>query len=1007
MAAGKAVPIKPNLIAGGSIMRIDFSAGEPVIHERGDAPTASFRPRLIVAGIILFITFVLYHDGVPIYTDFLWFGEVGYRGVFSTIIQAKVTLFLAAAVSFFAVFHGNILLARRISKNSGSAAKQVVGQQIPEVSEFIDKYSGKGILLVSLFFSLWAGRAASVSWQDWLNFVHGKSFHLADPIFGKDVSFYIFQLPFLNTIYEFSLAYVVISGIAAVAVHVLNRAIDSWAGLPEMGAAVRGHILALIAALGIVIAVGTRLGAYDLLTNEHGVFTGASYVDVHYRLLAINLQTLALVAASVLTLASIKAGKDFRWPVLGLGAYAIVSVVFGVVIPAAAEKIQVEPNQLALEKPFIDHNISFTRKGFGLEHVKEVGGFPADLNLNLQKIASNKLTMENVRLWDYDYLGKVYSQSQTIKPYYKFLKTTSEGGKVFDIDIDRYPINGKTRQVMLAAREMDVESLPPSAQTWQNQKLAYTHGYGVVMSPVNRIVEGGPDYFLSGLPVTSSTEAESLKVQQPDIYYGQLSTEAVFVDTAQQEFDYPSTETADSGGKQDHYTNYAGKGGIRIGDAPLARLAFSLHLSDPLMLLQNGFKPQTRILYRREIRERLRTIAPFLQQDRDPYMVVQPDSGKLVWIIDCYTISDRFPYSTAQEMTVNPVNYLTPNYIRNSVKATIDAYDGTVNLYIMDTSDPIAQTYAEIYPGLFKPASALPVALKAHLRYPEDLFHLQRAVYAMYHVEDSRVFYQKEDAWAIPLDPNSVDAAAGQGPQRRMEPYYVIMKLPGLNKADNGSAVQSEEEFVLMSPLAPVNREGQNILGWMCARCDQDHYGELVLYRFPQNVSVAGPNQIAQYINSDRVISPQLTLLRSGGSTATLGNLLVIPVDTSLLYVAPLYVEATSSATRLPQLQKVVVAFGQKVAMEDTLEKALASVFGQAAAPPDNPAAPPGAPTAQSSSLPIPALIQKASEQYDRANDALKKGDFASYGKLIQDMGATLKELKNRANTGKPAANTP
>ena len=985
-------------------MRIDFSAGEPIVHEREEGAHKGLKPRLVILAAAIFILFVLYHDGVPIYTDFLWFGEVGYRGVFSTIIQAKVTLFLAAAISFFALFHGNIVLARKISHSDGSSARRAVENQIPEVGAFIDRYSGKGLLLLSLFFSLWAGRAASVSWQDYLNFGHARPFNISDPVFGKDVSFYIFKLPFLNTLLEFAVAYVVISAIAAVVIHVVNRAIESWAGLPEIPAAVRGHILGLVAMFGLLIAIGTRLGAYDLLTAEHGVFTGASYVDVHYRLLAINLQTLCLIVAAVMTLVSIKTGKDFRWPVLGAGSYLAVSIVFGAIIPAAAEKIQVEPNQLALEGPYIKNNIAFTRKGFGLEHVQEVGGFPADQNLNLQKIAANRLTMENVRLWDYDYLGKVYSQSQTIKPYYKFLKTTAEGGKVFDIDIDRYPINGKSRQVMLAAREMDADSLPPSAQTWQNQKLAYTHGYGVVMSPVNRIVEGAPDYFLSGLPVTSSSEANSIKVQQPDIYYGQLADDAVFVDTAQQEFDYPSTETADSGGKQDHYTSYAGKGGIRIGDAPLARLAFSLHLSDPLMLLQNGFKPQTRILYRREIRSRLRTIAPFLQQDRDPYLVVQPDSGKLVWVIDCYTISDRFPCSTAMEMTVNPVNYLAPNYIRNSVKATIDAYDGTVNLYLMDAQDPIAQTYAEIYPGLLKPASELPTSLKAHLRYPEDLFHLQRAVYAMYHVQDPRVFYQKEDAWAIPLDPNSGDAAAGQAPQRKMEPYYVIMKLPGLKNSNTGAAAPSDEEFVLMSPLAPVNREGQNILGWMCARCDTEHYGELVLYRFPQNVSVAGPNQIAQYINSDRVISPQLTLLRSGGSNASLGNLLVIPVDTSLLYVAPLYVEATGSSTRLPQLQKVVVAFGQKVAMEDTLEKALASIFGQAAPATDVPATSSTTqPGTQTVSGTVPVLIQRASDQYEKANEALKRGDFAAYGKIIQEMGATLKELKGRAATAAPA----
>ncbi len=954
--------------------------------------------RLLIVIAVLFVLFILNHDAVPVYTDYLWFGEVAYRGVFWTIIQTKVSLFFSFGTLFLLIFYPNILIATRLSPIE--ARKDLMDKLGPGWGKSAHKWISRLVLFGSLFLSLWAGRAATTSWQDALNFFHGKMFHIADPLFHNDVSFYIFRLPFLGMLYDFLLTSLVLTSICVILIHVASKAVQTWAGIPDLKPAVRAQILFLIASLSAVLCFGAYLGKFDLLTVENGVFTGAGYVDVHYKLFGMEIQIAILAVTALMCLISIKASKDFRWPVIGAGAWILTSILLGNAIPIAAQKIQVEPNQLALEKQYIQQNIAFTRKGFGLEKVQEVDSFPANLSLTSGQINQNQDTMRNVRLWDYDYLGKVYNQSQTIKPYYKFVKTTAEGTTAYDIDIDRYRIQGKLRQVMLGAREMDTNSLPQSAQTWQNQKLSYTHGYGVVVSPVNRIVEGAPDYFVSGLPLNTSADAQDLKVTQPDIYYGQLSNEAVFVNTAQQEFDYPSTDGASTGGAQDHYSSYTGKGGIRIGDAPLAKLAFSLHLSDPLMLLQNGFKPQTRILYRREIRERLQTIAPFLQQDRDPYLVIEPQTGKLIWIIDCYTQSDKFPYSTPQEINVNPVNYLAPNYIRNSIKATIDAYDGTVSLYLIDKTDPIAQTYSEIYPGLLKPAESMPAGLVQHLRYPEDLFHIQRGVYAMYHVEDPRVFYQKEDAWAVPVDPNA-DQSAPSNQSKRMEPYYVIMRLPDVARnTETDRSFGAREEFLLMSPLAPVNREQQNILGWMCARCDPGHYGELVLYRFPQSTSVSGPNQIVQLINSDRVISPQLSLLRSGGSNATLGNLLVIPVEKSLLYVAPLYVEATNSANKLPQLQKVIVAFGQKVIMEDTLEKALAGMFpteGASPVPTEQLEHPVAQPTGSHATL--KDQINKVNQLYESAQSKLKSGDFAGYGTDIKSLGEAISQLKRSSSS--------
>ena len=971
-----------------------------IIIVEGSGGKPGYRRWLFLAGL-LFIGFLLYHNAVPLYTDWLWFGEVGYRNVFGTVILAKTTLFFLFALVFFVLFYGNAWLARRLAPEN--ADRFLLERFGPAWSKSLTRSIGWILLGVSLFLSLWAGRLGADNWSAGMEFLHGAPFGVKDPIFLNDVGFYVFRLPLLRFCYSFGIGALLLTFLAVVMIHVADRAIETWAGLPDIKRSVRSQLLTLLAALAFMQAFGTYLDRFGLLTNENGLFTGGGYADMHYRLFAFNLQILLLGATGLACLASIGLGRDFRWPVYGVVGWGATILLLGNAVPAIVQKTIVEPNQFDKEQEYIRRNIAFTRQGFGLEEVTQVNSFTADTSLNAAGIRANRDTLDNVRLWDYDYLGKVYSQLQAIKPYYKFSRMMTTGGLEYNIDIDRYPINGKPRQVMLAAREMDNSNLPASAQTWQNQKLAYTHGYGVAMSPVNKIVNGQPDYFISGIPLTASAEAANVKVTRPQIYYGQLDYNYVFVDTEQKEFDYPSTGNGASG-SQDMYTVYQGHGGIRIGDAPLAKWAFSLRLGDALMLLQNGFKPSTRLLFRRDIRERLQTVAPFVQQDHDPYLVVNPDNGRLVWVIDCYTLSDDYPYSTPQEMNVDPIDYIAPNYIRNSIKATIDAYDGDINLYIVDEKDPIAKTYATIFPGLLKPFREMPAGLRAHLRYPEDLFRLQRSVYASYHVDDPRVFYLKEDAWAIPIEPNA-DVAAGNS-KRQMEPYYIITRLPDLPEKQAASATmsnassmpRSEEEFVLMSPLSPINREGQNILGWMCARCDPGHYGQLVLYRFPQSASVAGPTQIVQLINSDRVISPQLSLLRSGGSTASLGNLLVIPVDKSLLYIAPLYIEATNSATKLPQLQKVVVAFDDQVAMEDTLDKALADLFpGEGAPPPTE--TPSGPATPQTGSVsggasPLRSLIEQASAQYDSAQKKLKAGDFAGYGASMKDLERTLGELR-------------
>jgi uncharacterized membrane protein (UPF0182 family) len=995
-----------------------FSDDPEIVLPRRRGPGAQRRPVWPITLGVLFLLFLVVQNAVPMYTDWLWFGEVGYRNVFFTTIATKLLMFFVFGLLFFLIFYTNVRHARNLAPESSERfLAQTLG---PGWGAFVKRGIGWVLAAIALFLSLMAGRYAVDFWPSWLEFTHGVSFGVHDPVFGLDASFYVFRAPFLRFVSDYLFYVLLATAVASIGIHVADRAIETVAGLPNAAPRVKNQVLLLAGCLALIRAFACRLDAYDLLLANNSVFSGAGYTDLHIRLLGLNLQMVLLTLTAVACVAGILRRGDFKWPIITAGAWIASVVVMGLVLPAVVEKAYVEPNQFLAEQQYIARNIRYTRLGFGLQGVRQVNDFPADLSLTSAGLKGNQATLDNVRLWDYDYLSQVYGQLQTIKTYYKFKRATADGSNTDNIDIDRYPIGGTARQVMLAARELDATGV---SQTWQNQRMAYTHGYGVVMSPVNRVVQGGPYYFLQGIPVVNSPEASNIRISQPDIYFGQLDQDYVFVETEQQEFDYPSTQGGGQGGSgQDHYTRYRGRGGIRIGDAPLAKLAFSLRLADPNVLLARGFRPDTRVLFRRDIRERVQAVAPFVQLDGDPYLVVDPDTGRLFWILDCYTLTDRFPYSSAVSLPVAASVTEQPNYIRNSVKATVDAYDGSVKLYIADPADPIVRTYASVFPGLLKPFSAMPAGLKAHLRYPEDLFRMQRAVYAVYHVDDPRVFYLKEDQWAIPTEPNPgsgpspaaaapADVSGGsdsglmapvaaQEPQ--MVPYYVIMRLP---EGTDGPGTTEHEEFLLMSPLAPFKREKQNILGWMCARCDGDRYGQLVLYRFAQSTSVEGPSQVIALANADTTISKELSLLRQGGSNANFGNLLVIPIGHSLLYIAPLYVSATNST--LPQLQRVLVTFGPRVVMEDTLEKALAAIFeGYTPGSPAQPApsATTAAPSAPGRTYTVPAavrdLIMRAGSQYDAAQSRLKAGDFAGYGARIKEMEATLKQLQSEA--GRP-----
>jgi hypothetical protein len=558
-----------------------------------------------------------------------------------------------------------------------------------------------------------------------------------------------------------------------------------------------------------------------------------------------------------------------------LAALVGVAVLGGVVYPGLMQRYRVSPNEIDKEKPYIDFNIRYTRLAYGLDNIEE-REFPAEETLTLQDLRKNEATLKNIRLWDTRPLLATYSQLQEIRTYYKFT----------DIDIDRYRINGEYRQVTLSPRELSSKDLP--SRIWINERLTYTHGYGAVVGPVNRVTrEGLPEFWVKDIPPAASTD---LRISRPELYFSELATDYVFVKTRAKEFDYPA-------GDQNVYTAYEGQGGIPLGSV-WRKLLFAAHLGDIKLLMSNDLTSASRVLLYRNIRERVQRIAPFLRYDDDPYMVISA-AGRIVWLLDGYTVSDWFPYSTA-----------TPglgSYVRNAVKVTVDAYDGTVHFYVADPADPLIRTIARIFPELLQPLDAMPADLRAHIRYPEGLFRVQAAMYAVYHMRDTQVFYNKEDLWSIPL-------GHGDGPDRPMEPYYLILRLPG----------EPKEEFVLLIPFNPSKKD--NLSAWLAARSDPPHYGKLVVYNFPKQKLIYGPRQIEARIDQDSFISQQLSLWNQRGSQVIRGNLLVIPIERSLVYVEPLYIAAEKG--QLPELKRVIVGFGDRIAMEETLEGALARVFG-------------------------------------------------------------------------------
>ncbi|CEP68639.1 Uncharacterised protein family UPF0182 [Moorella glycerini] len=897
----------------------------------------------IILLIIIFAGLGIAFLGSHFLADWYWFGEVGYRQVLITRLLSDWGLRLGVISFFFLFFYLNLLFTYRGLNLTPSPARESWTLKEYLVDRFVTRRRLTILyLLVSLIGALLFSPLAAGKWLVVQQYLQATNFGVSDPLFTKDVGFYVFKLPFYHFLYGMLVTALVGAALVTGFFYLLFNPGELLGLSKGRFARPQVHFSTLVALFFLVQAWGFRLQAFDLVRSPRGVAFGASYTDIHALLPGYNiLAGVAVACALIIFLNAFR--RNLKLVGIGVLTFIAAYALLVVILPLAVQKFQVEPNEFAREEPYLRFNIDFTRRAYGLDKIT-VREFPARDNLTPADLEQEKITLDNIRLWDYRPLQQTYSQLQEIRSYYSFK----------DIDVDRYTIGDSRRQVMLSARELDQDKLPDRARTWINEKMRYTHGYGLAMNLASTVTPGGQPEFIAGdLPFRSTA---GLQLNEPRIYYGELTSDYVITGGKAAEFDYPS-----SGGDNFVETRYEGRGGVALNNY-WRRLIFAFRFNDYRLLMSKELTPQSKILYYRNIQERVRKIMTYLRYDADPYLVVA--GGRLYWLLDAYTLTSMYPYS-------EPVNEGF-NYIRNAVKVVIDAYNGTVDYYIVDPGDPLSQTLGKIFPGLFKPLEAMPAELRQHLRYPAELLTIQARMLASYHMENTMLFYNKEDAWNI--------AEEMVGDQRRaMEPYYTLLRLPG----------EQEAEYILMLPFTPARKV--NMVAWLAARNDGPHYGQLLLYTFPKNRSIYGPMQIEARIDQEPTISQQLTLWDQHGSRVIRGNLLVLPIKEALLYVEPIFLQAQES--KLPELRQVVVAYGEKIVMADTLAGALKAIFGDRApvTPPPATTVPPSGPLTTSN---LATSIQEANRLYSEAQEKLKLGDWAGYGENMKKLGQLLQEMQ-------------
>ncbi len=900
-------------------------------------------PALLVALVALF-ALVIIPQATGMLVDFWWFHEIGFEVLFTRTLVTRLLLFGGVAVVSGGLVHLNLRLATRGEVSDAVRVMLRTGVDVSSVD--VSAMLRRLTLPIAIAVGLFVGAGANTLWNVALQAAYQTPFGTTDPVFGRDIAYYVFTLPALSAVLGVFSSLTVLTLLLLVVVYYFRGEIELLPRRLRIEPAAGMH-------LGIVLAVMFVLWALqlwfvdtaDLLFSTTGPLVGASYTDLHASLPALRISAIAAVIAAVAVIwGGVRHQLGFN-AVVALAGYFAVSLVGRSLVPAAMQKFVVAPTELTREEPYLANHLAATRRAWGIDSVetRDLGG---EADLTLASIRANAPTIDNVRLWDRDPLLKTFGQLQEIRTYYDFVS----------VDDDRYWIDGRYRQVLLAPRELNSASLP--TRTFINEHLTFTHGMGLTLSPVNQVTpEGLPVLFVKDLPPSTTG---TIKVTRPQIYYGELSNDFVFVKTKQKEFDYPA-------GDQNIYRTYDGKGGVAAGSV-LRRLILAAELGSLKILLSGDMNPDTRILYNRNIVERSKLAFPFLRLDRDPYMVVAED-GTLQWIQDAYTVTTRYPYSYRSADGTS--------YMRNSVKIVIDAYNGTMTPYVSDPRDPLIRTWARIYPGVFKPIDSMPASLRAHVRYPDDLFRAQTARYVTYHMDTPATFYNREDEWQVP----EVTRKDESVPFMR----HIIMRLPDEKAA----------EYIYMAPFTPRGKD--NLAAWMVARNDGANYGRLRVYRFPRQSLVFGPKQIENRINQNTEISRQVSLWDQKGSAVIRGDLLVIPIEEALLYVQPMYLQAEGGA--IPELKRVVVAYQNQVIMRETLDAALSDMFGGAVGrsatgtAADTVAASGGATTARGLDAATRSAIVEAQRRYQAAMDAQRQGDWARYGEEIRQLGALLERL--------------
>jgi uncharacterized membrane protein (UPF0182 family) len=946
----------------------------------------SVRRRVLFISLGALLLLLLSLRGIATFwTDYLWFDSVGFGSVWRTLIFSRVLLVVVASLVAFGLLLANLYLADRLSPRRLFGTGGAEEELLERYQEWVEPRIIRVRLAVAGFFGLLIGLGAGAWWEDWLLFNNSESFGLADPLFNNDISFYVFRVPFYRDLFSWGFQFFLITTLVVAALHYLNGGIQVQPGRQRVAPGVKVHLSVLLAILAMLKAAGYWLDQYDLLYSARGFVFGAAYTDVNAQLPALRLLVFISLFAAILLLINIRF-RGWTLPAVAVGLWLATSVIVGGIIPAAVQRFSVQPDEISKELPFVERNIESTREAFGLNDI-EIRNFEASEVLSNDDIAANSATIDNVRLWDPQVLLTTYRQLQELRPFYQF----------DDVDVDRYTLDGQLTQVMLAARELDENNLPEGG--WVNRHLVYTHGFGSVVSTANAVSsQGQPDFLVRDInPDDDSPEA--VQISQARIYFGETldSGNFVVVGTKEQEVDFP----LESGTDTVAFNSYDGEGGIAIGSF-FRRAAFALRFADINTLISGQITGESRVLLVRNIRDRLSKAAPFLYSDADPYLAII--DGRLLWIIDMYTVTDRYPYSNpAATSRLNARRSEVPtdfNYIRNSVKATIDAYDGTMSFYVVDEDDPVIRAYRGIFPALFTEGEAMSADLRSHLRYPEDLFRVQSDMYSRYHMEDPRVFFNNGDPWQIARDPSNTPTeplrVAFPDTNRPMMPYYLLMTLPG----------EADLSYLLLQPFTAATRP--NMVSFLTATSDPDNYGEMIDFQLPRDAFVDGPGQIGARINQDPDISREFTLLGQEGSEVIQGNMLVVPIDESILYVQPIYISArqegsgvSTDISALPEFKRVVVVFGDRIVMRESLVEALAAVFGDA--PPvsvEDPDTPDTTPP-DVGDLPgdvqdaVVSLLTQADDAFTRADAALRNGDLATYAAEVAQAQSFIQQARD------------